>query len=628
MNDAEHHRLLLRTLTAVATGEVEESDLALLTSFRRSRLLIALAGTYEPPLATRTAPDDRPLTGAPATLPRAAWGLLCGIQRECPDAVESVLNDPMVGGWALQLLRRLSHGTGTTGQDAPLWADVGLISSLAAAAAIRSGTRCSLRVPAHRGRLWLPSLGLTGRVARGEWAVVGVECTARGTAVFGDSGSVRLPQPLTRASEGWEPLTRVGLPDGGDGMALDHLAPHRDFRALRDPARLPEEAVSRWRQLVADAVTLLDEDHPPSRRLVRSAVRSLVPTAASSPARPVSVTVPDAFGVIMMSLPPDASTAAATLVHEAYHQLLAASGDLTPFLRPRTTGPEALHFAPWREDPRPLRGLVYGTHATTGLTAFWNRRRAHEEDRADFEFALHRWQLRIALASLHSAQGLTPAGAQLVSALSGQAADWWPEQVTGTPAELSAQCCDDVAATWRASHLRVDGPDADALARRWLAGEPPPLVLPPARLTPARPQSRLFPRRWLTRLWLTDRAAFDRLRTDLDSGAVDRWGAGELTPADAALVAGDRAEARALFRKAADPLGRPVNVSDWVGLGLSLREPGGLLVERPELVMSLYEGLLRAGTHPPGPQELARWFAPAVRGPASEAERVDVAVGP
>jgi HEXXH motif-containing protein len=635
VNEAEQHRLPPRTLTAIATGETDASDVALLTATRRSRLLLALVGAYELPPVQDRLPDDWPRTGTPPTLPRTAWKLLCGIQRAHPAAVEAVLSDPTVSGWVLQLLRRLGHDTGSAGQDAPLWADFALIGSLSAAAAIRSGTRCSLRVPARRGRLWLPSLGVTGRVARGEWAVVGVERTARGTVVFGDSGSVRLPKQLSRPSEGWEPLPRVDPADGIDGVALDHLSPHRDFHSLRDPARLSADALAGWRQLVAEATELLREDHPPSHLLVRAAIRSLVPVAAPSPERPVSATVPEAYGLVIMSLPPDASTTAATLVHESYHQLLAAADDVTPLLALRRTGPEPLHFAPWREDPRPLRGLLYGTHATAGMTAFWQRRRGAEGDRADFEFAFHRWQLRVSLAALHSADGLTPEGGLLVCALTGQAARWWPEQVAKAPGELAARCCADLAATWRATHLTVGGPDADLLARRWLAGEPPPGILPAARLAPAYPKSRLLARRWLTRLWLADPAAFGRLRTEFAAGAVDRWGAAEMTPGDLALVAGDRQEARALFHRATDLAGQPANVSDWVGLGLALPEPGPL-VERPELVIALYGALLRAGTHPPGPQELARWLAPPARGapaprseaPRSEAECVDVAVGP
>jgi HEXXH motif-containing protein len=636
LSGVEHHHLSPDTLTAVATGEVKASDLALLASSRHSRLLLALTGIYAPPYAAAPPPHDRPHTAVAPTRPHTAWSLLGRIQREHPYAVEKVLDDPMVSAWALQLFRRLTHGTAATGQDVPPWADVGLIGSLATAAAIRAGTRCSLRVPAHRGRLWLPSLGLTGQVARGEWAVVGVECGGRRVAVFGDSGSVRLPESLSGPTEGWEPL-----PPLGNGVVLDHLCPHRDFRALREPAGISPKALSCWRRRVTEAYELLREDHPAAHRVVRGAVRSLVPVDSPGPARPVSATVPDAYGVVLMSLPPDASTTAATLVHESYHQLLVAVDDLTPLLAPDRIGPEPLYFAPWREDPRPLRGLLYGAHATAGITAFWHRRRKQEGPRADFEFALHRWQLRIALAALRNAGGLSPQGGRLVTVLAEQAIGWRPEQVAGVPGELAVRCCRDLVASWRATHLSVGRAAADELARCWLAGEPPPAPLPAARLVPARLRSRLAARIWLARLWTTDRAAFDLLRADLAARRVDRWGATEMTAADAALVAGDADAARALLGEAGDPRGGPVNLSDWIGLGLTEHTPGAL-VERPELVLALHEALVRAQARPPGPLELAGWFAPEFGGegwggsgglargpaPASQGEHVDVAVGP
>ncbi|MFF0741316.1 HEXXH motif-containing putative peptide modification protein [Streptomyces sp. NPDC004111] len=621
MSDSEHHRLSPHTLTAVATGEVEPSDVALLASARRSRLLLALTGTFAPPYAAAL-PDDRPRTNPAPTRPHVSWTLLGTLQRTHPAAVEAVLSDPMVSAWALRLFRRLGHGASDTGLGTPPWADAGLIGSLAAAAAIRARTRCSLRVPAHRGRLWLPSLGLTGRVARGEWPVVGVECDSRGALVHGDSGSVRLPEELSRPTEGWQPL-----PVLVDGMALDHLCPHRDFRALLEPGRLSPGRLSRWQRTIAEADELLRQDHPLAHRVVRGAVHSLVPVDSPGPARPVSATVPDAFGVVMMSLPEDASATAATLIHESYHQLLVAVDDLTPLLDPDRVGPEPLYFAPWREDPRPLRGLLYGAHATAGITAFWHGRRKQEGGRADFEFALHRWQLRTALATLSNAGGLSPQGGRLVAALAGQASGWWSERVAGEPGRLAARCCQDLLATWRATHLTVGPADADALARRWLAGEPPPAPLPPARLAPARLRSRLAARTWLARLWSTDRAAFDRLRADLASRTVDRWGATEMTEADAALAAGELDVAGALFGASGDPPEEPVNISDWVGIGLAgpRSEP---LVERPELVVALHEALLRAGTRPPGALELARWLAPPARaGGATPARESDGPTG-
>jgi HEXXH motif-containing protein len=539
--------------------------------------------------------------------------------------VEAILHDPAVGAWVFQLLRHLAHATMVTPMDAPPWAGVTLLGSLAAAAAIRAGARCSLRVPARKGQLWLPSLGLAGRVGRGDWAVVGVESGPRGTVIFGDSGSVRLPKDLSRPAEGWSPLPLIGPADtdGAVGAVLDHVSPYRDFRSLSDPAELPPGMLRRWRVLVRDAYGLLRGGHPASYRMVAGTVRSLVPVEGPSALQNASASVPDAFGAVTMSLPTDAVALAATLVHEARHQLLTAVSDLTPLFVPVRNGPEPTYFAPWREDPRPLRGLLYGAHAFAGVTSFWRERRAMDGERADFEFALHRWQLRTALAALRNATGLTETGGHIVSALADMSVGWWADPVVGPPGRLAELCALDVRAAWRAAHLVVDESTADELARCWLSGRPPPFLPPATRTAAPRPTSPGGARTWLARLWVTDRDTFDRIRSDLDTGAVNPLGTGA-TAADAAMVAGDTQEALALFRRA-DPA-----PATWIGLGLVRAGRAAPLVERPELVLAVHTALARRGVEPPGPEQLAEWLCPRLtdRAARSDGQQIDVAIGP
>ncbi|MGK5733325.1 aKG-HExxH-type peptide beta-hydroxylase [Streptomyces sp. URMC 124] len=627
MISAESYRLPLRTLSAVATGEVGEPDLALLASAQRSRLLLALAAAQDrtgtPGTAGTAGTAGRPPattpTTAPATRPAAAWAQLAAVQRSCPEAVEAVLRDPAVAAWAFRLLRRTAHGAVATPADAPLWAGPPLIGSLTAAAAVRARARCSLRVPARRGRLWLPSLGLTGAVARGEWPVVGVECGPGGTVVYGDSGSVRLPDDLARPAEGWSPLPRIsadampcvredGVPGVGadttnrGGLVLDHLSPYRDFRSLSDPADLPPPVLRAWEVRVGEALAQLRRDHPAAYRMVSGTVRSLVPVDTPSPLRPISVSVPDAYGVVMMSLPEDVSAVSATLVHEARHQLLTAVGDLTPLFVPVREGPERLYFAPWREDPRPLRGLLYGAHAFAGIAEFWRERRHLEGERAEFEFALHRWQVRTALAALRNATGLTEAGGRVVAGLAEASGEWWALPVSGAPRRLAELCCNDLRATWRAAHLVVGEGDADDLARCWSSGGPAPALLPAVRGIATGPGTRAVVRTWLARLWLIAPEAFDRLRPELAAGNADVWTTAGATAADAALVAGDTREALERFRRAAP------GPAAWIGLGLAGGPQLAPLVERPELVLALHAAVVRSGAAPPGPEELARWL--------------------
>ncbi|MFI7416209.1 aKG-HExxH-type peptide beta-hydroxylase [Nonomuraea sp. NPDC049684] len=583
----------------MATGDVSAADLAVLESAQRSRLLTALAALLKLGHSAQPRPwrDDIPPT--PLTV---SWSVLTAAQRSSPQAVEEVLRDPAVGACAFHLLRTVAQGSVPGPAETVAGACARLFGSMAAAAAIRAGLRCSLRVPARRGRLWLPSLGLTGAVGRGEWPVVGVESRPHGTVVFGDSGSLRLPDDVSRPVEGWSPLPVAEPADDGRRVALDHLSPHRDFRGLHDPAPLPAEDLSRWRDLLREAVELLKERHPGAYRAVTTTVRSLVPVDGPSALRVVSATVPDAYGAVTMSLPADAASLAVTLVHEVRHQLLSSVDDLMPLLAPAPEGPEPTYFAPWRGDPRPLRGLLYGAHAFAGVTAFWQARRERDGDRADFEFAFHRWQLRTALAALGGATGLTEAGGRIVTALAHAVRPLWAEQVDGPGGRLAELCCRDLVAGWRAAHLVVRPGEADELARRWSAGLSPPRALPGARMGTSRPGLPGNARIWLARLRCTDQQAFKQACAALETGATSPFGIADATPADAALVSQDTAKARHLYRRAAP------SPDAWIGLGLAADPPTSLLVERPELVLALHAALLRRGVQPPGPEELAGWL--------------------
>ncbi|MFE9644555.1 HEXXH motif-containing putative peptide modification protein [Streptomyces sp. NPDC006365] len=608
MTDAEPFRLPPRTFAAIATGDVGDTDLALLRSAQRSRLLLALLTV----LAGHKQPDDGGPQGSDApTRPSAAWDLLAHTQRSAPAAVEAVLADPAVGAWVFQLLRHLHLGAAPSPGDAPRWAGVTLLGALAGAAALRARTRARLRIPARKGQLWLPSLGVTGTVSRGAWPVVTMECGPRGAAVFGDSGSIRLPDDLTHAAEGWFPLPLLDRsgPTGPAPLTLDHLSPYRDFRAVKDPAQLSRHALDRWQALLGASDALLRRDHPTAHRLVTGTVRTVVPVDGPSELLAVSATAPDAYEAVTMSLPCDAQAMAAILIHEARHQLVSALAELTPLSVSVREGPQPVYFAPWRRDPRPLRGLLYGAHAFAGVMSFWNARRAHDKERADFEFALHRWQVRTALAALSNATGLTRAGGLIVAGVLKETAGVGAEPVPGSPGRLADLCCRDVWAAWRATHLVVDTEAAATLADLWLSGRPPSTVLPAARLRTARsgPPRASGPgaaRTWLARLWFTDRATFHRVRTELVAGEAHPLGIRDATVADALLACGETDAAHAAYRR------EPPSLTSWIGSALSAPDAAGSsFLERPELVLALRKALTDRGVTAPGPDELATWLS-------------------
>jgi len=630
LTDAEPFRLSPRTFTAVATGDVSTHDLALLRSAQRSRLLLAVLALLAAP---RQALGGGPPGAEAPTRPSTSWKLLADTQRAAPWAVDAVLTDPTVGTWAFQLLRRLDHGASAAPRDAPRWAGAALLGALAGAAALRAGTRATLRVPTRNGQLWLPSLGITGSVSRGAWPVVTMECGPRGATVYGDSGSIRLPTDLAQAADGWFPLPRLtrGGPAGTTPVTLDHLSPYRDFRTVGGPAQLSRQELRRWQSLVEESDALLRRDHPAARRLVNGAIHTIVPVDGPSELLAVSATAPDAYGAVTLSLPGDAQAMAATLIHEARHQILSALAELTPLSVPVPEGPQPVYFAPWRRDPRPLRGLLYGAHAFAGVMSYWHARRARDKERAEFEFALNRWQVRTALVALGSAPGLTRAGELILAGMRREFADVADEPVDGPAARLADLCRLDLRAAWRATHLTVDADEAAVLAGHWRAGHAPPTVLPAARLrTPRGGAPRASgpgaARMWLARLWLTDPGTFEDVQAQLAAGASHPLGIRDGTVADALLVSGETDAALAEYRR------QPPSLAAWIGTALASTEPAAsTFLERPELILALQAALTDLDVTTAGPDELAAWLNsrdPAAHDPRSDAEQIDVAVGP
>src|ERR1044072_7049241 len=99
---------------------------------------------------------------------------------------------------------------------------------------------------------------------------------------------------------------------------------------------------------------------------------------------------------------------AMTLAPEPPHAKLSALIALTPLPLPEDG---SRYYAPWRDDPRPLGGLLQGAYAFLGITDF-SCRYLDEAPRAErplgeFEFALRRRQTEEAVRVLAADPGLT-----------------------------------------------------------------------------------------------------------------------------------------------------------------------------------------------------------------------------
>ncbi|MFE0132857.1 HEXXH motif-containing putative peptide modification protein [Streptomyces sp. NPDC059037] len=614
------HRVSRESLRAIAAGRADEADLMMLRSGQRSQLLLVLRALLD------HVDDAARGVWRPGGVPsgQEAWHLLCAAQRQSPEAVETVLTDPAVMAWALRLLRRLGGSAATADSSAPLWADLGQFQAVAAAAALRAGVRAVLRVPAHRGMVWVPGAGVAGPVARRRWSAAEVRVERDGAIVLGELARVRLPRPPPAAAPGWRPLRTLSgcapRAHGAAGPWLDTVTPYRDFtRYPKSPGRSGERRLRLWEDRLAGAYALLDRESPADAAALRGLVRVLVPRPfrTARGGLVASASSVDAFGSITLSLPYDVTQTAAVLVHETRHQQLNALLGLVPLVQAdedRRGGPEGwrrLYYAPWRSDPRPALGLLHGVFAFAGVARFWRRHRAQvtgvEAQRADFEFAVLREQVREAVAALAADGDLTEAGRLFIDEIAAAVREWQEDDVLAVPGQLARDYCALRRAVWRARHLEVARSAAERCAAAWSAGRQAP-ALPSATLRPRPDLIRLDTFGPLARYRLSAPDLFARGRRQAEaSGDPARL-------AEYAAIARDAEQAALGYAEWTTR--DPQDAEAWIGAALALpREARGagfaVLLNRPEAVAGVRRAVAAARGGFPDPMRLAAWLADA-----------------
>ncbi len=387
---------------------------------------------------------------------RRAYDLLAAIQEQAPGDVDTVVQHPAVGAWAWRTLRAL-HGGG-----AMVGAEPGRFAALAAAAAIRSRTPCTLDVPVTDGAITLPSLG--GATLPGRDSTAIVRCTADGAAVFAAGGRVPVPADPDESAPGWRPLPRIIAEASGMTLRLliDDLDPFRMPAAVNAAPWLPAEDIDWWRATLREAWTLLLRYHLATAEEIAAAIRVLTPLN-SPPGGQVSASSWETFGTVALSAPPDARSFALTLSHEVQHAKLSAVIDIVALTQPDDG---RRWYAPWRDDPRPIGALLHGSYAFLGVSSFWRRQRRHEDGAAAVlahsEFV--RWQeaSQLALASLLASGQLTPAGERFVAGMARTRRSWEDEPVPPAARMIARQNAERHLARW----LLRNGDSAEPPQRR------------------------------------------------------------------------------------------------------------------------------------------------------------------
>ena len=532
-----------------------------------------------------------------------AFQLLVRAQECEPDVVAKILSLPGVGAWAAECLLRLDM---PDSEEPAVWADLAQINAIAATAGLLAGLDFMLPVPLREGQLILPGLGPLNTSLKSEYVLM--RHSAAGTALLDDGLKFRLPSPLP-------PRTQLIVRHGGRVLGV-HLDVSDPFLAgyLHHPlAYLDQAAAADWTDRLAGAWRILTDYHAADATAIATLLNTIVPLTTDFATRNVSATSAAAFGAIAASLPPDDMTLAETLIHECQHLKLCALLDLFPMLK---NDCEGLYYAPWRDDPRPISGLLQGACAYFGVTRFWRQQRnygsPHQALRGNVEFARRRAEtLAVTHALLHSGE-LTGVGARFVRRMRTRLLDWRNDAVPTDARRMAAEVSTDHAAMWRLRHLACDPKLADGLVKSWQAGARlddtvfsgdglPDAIL---RVTPGgidTNQARSF----LLALRYTHPERFRAvLSGESASTPIDSLG---LSQGDLALLRGDHAAAIAAYR--AEIRHHDNSIAPWAGLITATRAMNEGHIWKTLLMWAPLVFAVHSRVGNADPLELAVWLA-------------------
>ncbi|GIM89342.1 aKG-HExxH-type peptide beta-hydroxylase [Paractinoplanes toevensis] len=409
-------------------------------------------------------------------------------------------------------------------------------------------------------------------------------------------------------------------------VRLEDTDPLRSRLGLTPSRQLTPDQVATWRELLTAGWRLLTTRHRPAAEILAAVLSVIVPVEADPGSGGLSATSAHAFGAVAISTPGDPRAFAVGLLHECQHSLLNATNTLFDLVDPG--GPRVC--SPWREDPRPLAGLLHGAYAYQSVTRFWRTEAAvripaqrqgrtaltprsaptdnslahlpvaeppalHEAGPrgtatgsagpaglggrlAEFEFA--RWRAAVAGAAetLLASGHLTLAGERFVQVMHDEVGGWQGDAVDSRVARLADGANAEHRARWRLRNLAVPDDVVAELVAAWRRGEPAPAV-PEAQLR------RYDGRRLENSVRL---ALVHRLLRDGDHPG--RAGSG-LRPGDDAYLDGEAGTAYAAY---VEDLGvGPGDLDRWAGLAVVA--PHRALYEQPELVRAVWLSADEAG---------------------------------
>ena len=289
--------------------------------------------------------------------------------------------------------------------------------------------------PAGLGQLHLP--------ARGEVLALATEAIGEGAAAKRDTGSspahsaaaLRLTQQLSLKN----------------GPALLLEASPLLFEPEYIQKTYPEvPKPDAFRKLLDHALDFIFLAWPDLKDRFLSDIPYFVPIRQSDATTHNSFSAQAMVGVIFLSESYDDLKIAEAIVHEYHHNELYMYMQLNPLIS--ESGFERLFYSPWRNDARPLFGLLHACYVFTGVVQYMRavEERAHDPKFSGYFSRMRRlilWRLGIGLSQIQTSD-VTSFGQELVGWLHNQLdrhrRDFDNLQFDDLPTEIG-----DHLATWR-----------------------------------------------------------------------------------------------------------------------------------------------------------------------------------
>jgi HEXXH motif-containing protein len=428
---------------------------------------------------------------APGLAEQSGFERAYSLLKEMPTArLTSIISYPSFGQWCATMAMLLGRKAHINLQEGHVTSHLGLLSNFAVAGALATGLpvqleawlddRASMPLPCLRATLTAP-LQLAGKkircsvTASAELHIAGNDLPEASFA-FGEDATETIAEAVIRLRQMPLLAGRFELNDF-DQLLQSSDGYNREERFdLLDPM-----SAKRWQQMMQVSWQELCTIHPQYAREIGQYVNVIVPLKSADPNIHVSSTAKDSFGMVQMSYSDRPLMLAEALVHEYHHNKLNAILDLDPLI----IDPERanLYYSPWRDDARPLRGLLHGAFAFQAITHFWwsyldSHQEGEDRDRAEHEYTRRRAQTLAAIEALRSQAQFTPAGEVMMHEMQRQMQSLPPSRL---PDALQRKISDDLAShklRWQRKHAPKPKSDRlDAINQAWVSsggilGEP------------------------------------------------------------------------------------------------------------------------------------------------------------